>query len=180
MGGHDSNLCLFLSRSAPRSQWSIPLCLIDGRRGPPLSPQIDRFAGAPKRLGIGSGLARGFLGSRFSVLGFRCHVELDAETVRFDFVSITCRLRLVYVSFTCFTAECQLIYLFRAPHLLRILATGNSTCYPINGGPFESTVAPCRTYWLPFPETFLQKGYALLFIRHKRCLHAIMSTPSAG
>ena len=75
----------------------------------------------------------------------------------------------------------------RAPHLLRILATGNyaifvvhSTCYPINGGPFESTVAPCRTYWLPFPETFLQKGCTLLFICHKRCLHASMSTPSAG
>ena len=55
----------------------------------------------------------------------KSHVELDMETVRFDYVSITCRLRLVYVSFTCFTAECQLIYLFRAPHLLLILATGN-------------------------------------------------------
>ncbi len=29
-------------------------------------------------------------------------------------------------------------------------------------------------------DFFLQKGYALLFIRHKRCLHASMSTPSAG
>ena len=45
--------------------------------------------------------------------GYRCHVELDAETVRFDYVSITCRLRLVYVSFTCFTAENPLIYLLK-------------------------------------------------------------------
>ncbi len=29
---------------------------------------------------------------------------------------------------------------------------------------------------IPIPETFLQKGYAILFIRRKRCLHASMST----
>ena len=51
--------------------------------------------------------------SEFRVLGFRCHVELDAETVLFDYVSITCRLRLVYVSFTCFTAEYPQIYLLK-------------------------------------------------------------------
>ena len=96
--------------------------------------------------------------------GYRCHVELDAETVRFDYVSITCRLRLVYVLFTCFTAENTLIYLFRAPHLLRILATGNYSVR-LNRFTFESTVAPCRTYWLPFPETFLQKGSPSILVR---------------
>ena len=151
MGGHDSNLCF--SRSAPRSQWSIPLCLIDGRRGPPLSPPRQSRVGGPEMardwFGIVSGLARERLGevgeskrvskTGLSVFGgetarnavstsdhgYRCHVELEAETVRFDYVSITCRLRVDYVSFTCFTAEYPLIYLFRAPHLLRILATGN-------------------------------------------------------
>ena len=40
-------------------------------------------------------------------------------------------------------------------------------------GPFESTVAPCRTYCSPFPETFLQKGYAPILpcMRTSLCKH---------
>ena len=57
----------------------------------------------------------------------------------------------------------------RAPHLLRILATGNYSVR-LNRFTFESTVAPCRTYWLPFPETFLQKGYALYFAAYEGVL----------
>ena len=62
---------------------------------------------------VDTAMLKSVFGSQFSVLGFRCHVELDAETVRFDYVSITCRLRIVYVSFTCFTAEYLQIYLLK-------------------------------------------------------------------
>ncbi len=46
----------------------------------------------------------------------------------------------------------------RAPHLLLILATGN---YSVRLNRFM--FAPCRTYGLPFPEPFLQKGDAPYF-----------------
>ena len=57
----------------------------------------------------------------------------------------------------------------RAPHLLLILATGNYSVR-LNRFTFESTVAPCRTYCSPFPETFLQKGYALYFAAYEGVL----------
>ena len=166
--------CFFLSRSAPRSI---------------LRPR--------DWLGIDSGFSRERLGevgeskrvskTGLSVFwgetarnavstsdhGFRCHVELDAETVRFDYVSITCRLRLVYVSFTCFTAECQLIYLFRAPHLLRILATGNYSVQfllyfdmlPHKWGPLRKYSRTLPDILAPISGNFLAKGLRPLFCR---------------
>ena len=38
-----------LSRSTPKSQRSIPLCLMDRRLGSPLSPKINRIFGDPNK-----------------------------------------------------------------------------------------------------------------------------------
>ena len=76
----------------------------------------------------------------------------------------------------------------RAPHLLRILATGNYSVQfllyfdmlPHKWGPLRKYSRTLPDILAPISGNFLAKGLALLFIRHKRCLHASMSTPSAG
>ena len=52
----------------------------------------------------------------------------------------------------------------RAPHLLRILATGNYSVR-LNRFTFESTFASCGTYCSPFPKSFCKRATPPILVR---------------